>query len=160
MPSLHAFCCPLSNLSSPTPSPAQPSSAWVSIRRSWQHSKLVHTLLSRPVDFAIYLLTLCPANSQRRTFLCVKSINHVRAAVPDRVHGLFFALPPMSALSNCPWALTTRPPVKRGATRVPLFQWPLLPHREPLSPYLDITEISLQLPLPIFQLPPRETSPV
>lgn len=117
---MHAFCCPLSNLSSPTPSPAQLSPAWVSIRGSWQPSKLVHTLLSRPVDFAIYLLTLCPANSQRWKFSCVKSINHVRAAVPWAV------LCPSThvCLKQLPLSLDNTPPVKRGATRALLFRWP------------------------------------
>lgn len=117
---MHAFCCPLSNLSSPTPSPAQLSPAWVSIRGSWQHSKLVHTLLSRPVDFAIYLLTLCPANSQRWKFSCVKSINHVRAAVPWAV------LCPSThvCLKQLPLSLDNTPPVKRVATRALLFRWP------------------------------------
>lgn len=57
---------------SPPPRPAQPGLTWVSIRGSWQRSKLVNTLLSSSVDFAIWLLTLCPANSRRRTFLCVE----------------------------------------------------------------------------------------
>lgn len=38
---------------SPPPRPVQPGPTWVSIRGSWQRSKLVNTLLSSSVDFAI-----------------------------------------------------------------------------------------------------------
>ena len=70
----------------------------------------------------------------------------MRAAVPDRLHGLFFAGPSTHVrLKRLPGSPTTRPPVKGGATHGPISQWSLMPHPEPGSPHLQITEVSLPM---------------
>lgn len=145
---------------SPPPHPAQPSPAWVSPRASWQRSKLVNTLLGSCVDFAIWLLTLCPANSWRRMFCMWKEELTKWGGCARQTPGVVIRRAPLSvsALADCPWILATPPLGKENVPHTLLSPWLPLLHTQPLSPHLDITEISLQLPLSIFQLLSRDTS--
>ena len=110
------------SLQAPLPPPRSP--AWFSRRGSWQRSKLVNTLLSSSVDFALWLLTLCPANSLRPKFLCVKRrANRLRGrrCQTDSSAVLCRVPPSASALSNQLWALAACPPVTEADIHVLLF---------------------------------------
>jgi hypothetical protein len=77
--------CPFSNL--PPPPPSAPLQ-WVG---KLAPSQLLHTLLSRPVDFALWLLTLpvsLPSQSPKgKVFVCEKkSWPSTGQTMPDRPH--------------------------------------------------------------------------
>lgn len=121
--------CPLTDLSSPVPSPG-----WFSMRGSWQRSKLVNTLPSRSVDSALWLLILCPAHSRRRKFLCVqrRADPEQWPCQPDPWAGAG-PLHPRSALSTRPWASAACLPVQESDTHVLLWQWPVCPGKAALT---------------------------